>query len=256
MYLHEDREQFLDAIRMAAGHTGMSEIVIEKDYYVTMILRLLSQKLPFVVFKGGTSLSKCHKVIKRFSEDIDITIDTSLSQGQKRKLKYALVEIAEELGMDILNLEKTRSRSDYNRYEVRYESAFRMSGALIASAVFVETSFTAVSFPTVIMSVINYIGEAMAEEVSEMMDEYHLEPFEMKNKYEEGEDERLEANSEPIETIRRIGSFKRIILFHTKIAKQIYAVTLLMQNSSNMDVFSLYMSKNIFLLHLINRGNY
>lgn len=50
MYLHEEREQFLDAIRMAAGHTGMSEIVIEKDYYVTMILRLLSQRLPFVVY--------------------------------------------------------------------------------------------------------------------------------------------------------------------------------------------------------------
>lgn len=82
MYLHEEREQFLDAIGMAAGHTGMSEIIIEKDYYVTMILRLFSQKLPFVVFKGGTSLSKCHKVIRRFSEDIDITIDTSLSQGQ------------------------------------------------------------------------------------------------------------------------------------------------------------------------------
>lgn len=36
-----------------------------KDYYVTMILRLLSQKLPFVVLKGGKSLSKCHKVIRR-----------------------------------------------------------------------------------------------------------------------------------------------------------------------------------------------
>lgn len=180
MYLHEDREQLLDVIRMAAGHTGMSEIVIEKDYYVTMILRLLSQKLPFVVFKGGTSLSKCYKVIRRFSEDIDITIDTSLSQGQKRKLKYALVEIAEELGMDIRNLEETRSRRDYNRYEVRYESVFRMSGALITSVVFVETSFTAVSFPTIIMPVINYIGEAMVEEAPEMMGEYHLEPFEMK----------------------------------------------------------------------------
>lgn len=55
MYLHEEREQFLDAIRMVAGRMGMSEIVIEKDYYVTMILRLLSQKLPFVVFKGGTN---------------------------------------------------------------------------------------------------------------------------------------------------------------------------------------------------------
>jgi hypothetical protein len=48
VYLHEEREQFLDAVRMAAGYTGMSEIAIEKDYYVTMILRLLSQKLPLV----------------------------------------------------------------------------------------------------------------------------------------------------------------------------------------------------------------
>ncbi len=52
----EDREQFLDAIRIVAGHTGLSEVVIEKDYYITMILRLLSQKLTFLVFKGGTSL--------------------------------------------------------------------------------------------------------------------------------------------------------------------------------------------------------
>lgn len=39
-----------------------------------------------IVFKGGTSLSKCHKAINRFSEDIDITIDTAISQGQKKKL--------------------------------------------------------------------------------------------------------------------------------------------------------------------------
>ncbi|WP_289285982.1 hypothetical protein [Parablautia intestinalis] len=56
VYLHEDREQFLDAIRIVAGHTGLSEVVIEKDYYITMILKLLSQKLTFLVFKGGTSL--------------------------------------------------------------------------------------------------------------------------------------------------------------------------------------------------------
>lgn len=180
MYLHEDREQFSDIVKMVAQHTEMSEIVIEKDYYVTMILRLLSQKLPFVVFKGGTSLSKCHKAIKRFSEDIDITIDTSLSQGQKKKLKYVLVEIAGELGMNISNLEETRSRRDYNRYEIEYESVFRMSHILITSAVFVETSFTTVSFPTVTMPVMNYIGEVMAEEAPEMIGEYHIEPFEMK----------------------------------------------------------------------------
>ena len=65
--------------------------IIEKDYYVTVLLKLLAEKIPFIVFKGGTSLSKCHKVIRRFSEDIDLTIDVSLSQGQKKKVKKVLL---------------------------------------------------------------------------------------------------------------------------------------------------------------------
>lgn len=55
-----------------------------------------------------------------------------------------------------------------------------MGHTLINSIVFVETSFTAVSFPTVIMPVINYIGEVMVEEAPEMICECHIEPFEMK----------------------------------------------------------------------------
>ena len=180
MYLHEDREQFADAVRKSVQYTNMSEMIIEKDYYVTMILRLLSQKLPYVVFKGGTSLSKCHKIIKRFSEDIDITIDTSLSQGEKKKLRYVLVDIVEELGMNISNLDDTRSRRDYNRYQIEYESAFEIGEIPLSSFVLVEISFTAVSFPTVIMSVTNYIGWVMEEEAPEMLGKYHIEPFEMK----------------------------------------------------------------------------
>ncbi len=180
MYLHEDREQFADVVRKSVEHTNMPEMIIEKDYYVTMILRLLSKKLPYVVFKGGTSLSKCHRVIKRFSEDIDITIDTSLSQGEKKKLKYALVDIAKELGMNISILEDTRSRRDYNRYRIEYKSAFEIGEISISSFVLVETSFTAVSFPTVMMPVTNYIGRVMEDEAPELIGEYHIEPFEMK----------------------------------------------------------------------------
>ncbi|WP_337478923.1 nucleotidyl transferase AbiEii/AbiGii toxin family protein, partial [Phascolarctobacterium succinatutens] len=96
--------------------------IIEKDYYVTVLLKLLAEKIPFIVFKGGTSLSKCHKVIRRFSEDIDLTIDVSLSQGQKKKVKKAILDSAEELGMVIENVDETRSRRDYNRYVVAYDS--------------------------------------------------------------------------------------------------------------------------------------
>ena len=87
VYLHKDKEEFINAVNLASEYFHILPIIVEKDYYVTMILRELSERQGFVVFKGGTSLSKCHKAIKRFSEDIDITIDSKLSQGQMKKLK-------------------------------------------------------------------------------------------------------------------------------------------------------------------------
>ena len=42
MYLHEDKETFKEIIEQVSDDTGRTAIVIEKDYYVTMILRLLS----------------------------------------------------------------------------------------------------------------------------------------------------------------------------------------------------------------------
>lgn len=52
-YLHSDREQFRDAIDLAYEQTGVMVQAIEKDYYVTMLLRLLAQKMPYIVFKRG-----------------------------------------------------------------------------------------------------------------------------------------------------------------------------------------------------------
>lgn len=180
MYLHEDKERFEALINISAERTDFTAQVIEKDYYVSMILRLLSHKMPFVVFKGGTSLSKCHKVIKRFSEDIDIAVDSALSQGQKKKMKSAIVEVAEELGMSVLNMDDTRSRRDYNQYQMGYKSVFELEDIPISSIVLVETSYTAVSFPTVEMPVTSYVGEVVMVENPKIMDELHLETFEMK----------------------------------------------------------------------------
>ena len=47
-YLHSDREQFRDAIDLAYEQTGVMVQAIEKDYYVTMLLRLLAQKIEAV----------------------------------------------------------------------------------------------------------------------------------------------------------------------------------------------------------------
>lgn len=179
-YLHNNKDQFQDAIELAYEQTGIMAQAIEKDYYVTMLLRLLSEKMPYIVFKGGTSLSKCHKVIKRFSEDIDITIDTQISQGKKKKIKQAIVSSADELGMNIENLDETRSRRNYNRYIISYDSVLPLSSDALSPAVLLETSYTAISFPTVILPVHSYIGDMMDKEAPDSIEEFMLLPFPMK----------------------------------------------------------------------------
>ena len=179
-WLHENKEEIRNAILFAAAQNRLAPAAVEKDYYVTLILKGLKDRLPFIVFKGGTSLSKCHKVIKRFSEDIDVTIDTKLSQGQMGKVKDAIKEIAEELGLIIPNIDETRSRRSYNKYLLAYETVNEKLNDDLQPMVILETSFEEISFPTVIMPVHSYIGDMMETEAPEMLEEYGLVPFDMK----------------------------------------------------------------------------
>jgi hypothetical protein len=76
LFEHPDFEQ---AILQAVEHfreRGLRPAIIEKDYYVTEALRIISVTTgDKVIFKGGTSLSKGWNLIQRFSEDIDIFLD-------------------------------------------------------------------------------------------------------------------------------------------------------------------------------------
>jgi hypothetical protein len=63
-------------IQQVSADSGMSVKAIEKDWWVTLILKAIFS-LPMrehFIFKGGTSLSKGWKLIERFSEDIDIAL--------------------------------------------------------------------------------------------------------------------------------------------------------------------------------------
>ncbi len=92
MNLHLDKDNFEGAIVATAEYFKIPEIFIEKDYWVTYALYELfhSEVKDLIVFKGGTSLSKCYKVIERFSEDIDLVVvknDIDTGNDLKRKLK-------------------------------------------------------------------------------------------------------------------------------------------------------------------------
>lgn len=66
-----------DIIRRVQAENGLNRQIIEKDWWVTAVLRALFS-LPYaehISFKGGTNLSKCWRLINRMSEDADIAID-------------------------------------------------------------------------------------------------------------------------------------------------------------------------------------
>lgn len=160
MYLHKNRETFRDIIEQAADSSGRTPAVVEKDYYVTLILKLLSEQLNQCVFKGGTSLSKGFHVIDRFSEDIDITFNEHIGESRRKKLKNVVLKgISEELGMPVANWEETQSDRDYNAYLFSYESVSGLQDDRLPQYVKLETALGSYSFPTQVVEIRNYIGD-------------------------------------------------------------------------------------------------
>jgi len=70
-----------DLFQESASRLGMNPAIVEKDFWVCWILKLLFAEPGLknqMVFKGGTSLSKVFGLIDRFSEDIDLVLDWRL----------------------------------------------------------------------------------------------------------------------------------------------------------------------------------
>ncbi len=107
----KDREALF---RNTSAKMGMSEAIIEKDFWVCYMLDYLFHRCEWrgnLAFKGGTSLSKAYGLIERFSEDIDLILDW-------RVLGYCLNEPWEERSntkQDIFNKEANTRAEDFLR---------------------------------------------------------------------------------------------------------------------------------------------
>lgn len=124
--LHDNKELFEQVVLKTAEFLQIDAGIVEKDYYVTLMLKEITQNVPDLVFKGGTSLSKCHKVINRFSEDIDLTIEYDIkpSESRRKSLKKSIVAAIEKYEFHLANPEEIRSRREFNQYIVNYPSVF------------------------------------------------------------------------------------------------------------------------------------
>ncbi len=135
-----------------------------------------------MVFKGGTSLTKCYQILDRFSEDIDISYAASEGipgESRKRQLKKAVVSSIESIGFSVANLEETRSRRSYNCYRASYSSIYSPLLELKPELV-IETYIALLPFPTVNRMADNYIYRFLKmTEQEDLAEEFDLVPFEI-----------------------------------------------------------------------------
>jgi hypothetical protein len=108
-------EYRLDIFGEAAARLGIRPTIIEKDFWVCVVLKFLFQKSKFgksLVFKGGTSLSKVHGLIERFSEDIDLVLDWQVI-GFGTGLRDPMQVFTSKSKRDQFNKEINRLAADY-----------------------------------------------------------------------------------------------------------------------------------------------
>lgn len=107
MNLHLNKELFKEIIDTLNTRSGIAIDIIEKDYYVCLILEDLSKKQDYLkaYFKGGTAIYKILDTMNRFSEDIDLTVRMQEDESNTRNRKR-LKESALSYKLDGLDLSK------------------------------------------------------------------------------------------------------------------------------------------------------
>lgn len=104
-----DRGKLKDIIPAIAGKWKFRPAIVEKDYYLTVILNhietLLTDK---VVFKGGTLLNKTHLHYHRLSEDLDFTYNAEFTARSQRS--KAITPIREKMPSFLKNLDLTSDK--------------------------------------------------------------------------------------------------------------------------------------------------
>lgn len=126
MRLHNNSEEYRDLIRLTAESYHLDPTIIEKDYWVTFALYNIShsEMRERIVFKGGTSLTKCYADLKRFSEDIDIALlaEGLTSSAIKNQLKKT--ENIMSIGFEKSSFENEIKSGNYRYTQYHYHSEF------------------------------------------------------------------------------------------------------------------------------------
>jgi len=186
MNLHTNKQLFEDAVIATAQHFNIPEIYIEKDYWVTLALFAIFHS-PIgeeAVFKGGTALSKCHKLIQRFSEDVDmVVLNNKGESGNKLKSKLKAITDAVNVIMPEIEVEGITNKLGMIRKTAHQYNKQNFQGTFgqVREQIIIEATWLGSSNPFIISEVSCYITEMMnATEQLKLIDQYAMQPFVVK----------------------------------------------------------------------------
>lgn len=163
-----NRQEVEALFESVAGNLGTDPRYVEKDFWVCATLACLfanPETKDTLLFKGGTALAKCHDLIERFSEDIDIVVfrdalgftgdrdptskDLEIGSNERKRLFDELTTeasrfMAETLlesiakSMTGLPVKVVPSEEDPQTVLVSYESVFDMHDGYVMPVVKIE----------------------------------------------------------------------------------------------------------------------
>lgn len=177
-YLHE-HEDFKYFIIEAAKQVNLSEFIVEKDYWVTYLLKNLvkSEFANEFVFKGGTCLSKAYNLIERFSEDIDLLMletDKTQSKTQKEKRLIVLREYINSLN-DLFYTTGNRSAL-YAAFRFSFPTISTSITDSVGKEILLEPGYRGGTVPEIQKKTITSYVEKL---VYGLLEDYDTKPFEI-----------------------------------------------------------------------------
>jgi len=115
--LHKDKDEFLRILERTSAQTGFPLRLLEKDYYITLVLSVINEISSDLIFKGGTCLSKIFYSYHRLSEDLDFTLKLPINNSTRnvrrnaiKPIKNTIDILLKKIGMSVKNLDTAGHR--------------------------------------------------------------------------------------------------------------------------------------------------
>lgn len=184
MKLHENITLFRQSIAFTAQEMEILPIYVEKDYWVTLVLHALyhSAVKDEVIFKGGTSLSKCFGLIDRFSEDIDLVVmreegDSGNKLTNKiKKISSLVSELLPEVYIENVTQKMGMNRKTAHSYSKEFDGVYGQ----VRDVIIVEATWLGYHEPYTKATVSSYVYQMMLKNNQESIAlEYGLQPFDV-----------------------------------------------------------------------------